>query len=280
MGRYFRPATLDQATEALARQPMLIVAGGTDIYPAHVGKKLTQDILDLCGIEALTEITETGTGWLIGAGVTWRQIWEADLPPMFDGLRAAARDVGGWQVQNQATVVGNICNASPAADGVPPLLTLDAHVRLRSRKGERDVAISDFILGNRRTARQSSELVTGIFIPKTPGPTVSGFYKLGARRYLVISIVMAAAVLQQDEDGRITDARVAIGACSEVAQRLPSLEARLRGQPMTDLPRMVEDADFQHLSPIDDVRGTAVYRRDAAPTVVRRLLADLELGDG
>jgi CO/xanthine dehydrogenase FAD-binding subunit len=129
------------------------------------------------------------------------------------------------------------------------------------------------VLGNRRTARRPDELVTAIRVRRPEGPARSAFRKLGARRYLVISIVMVAAVATFDAAGRIAAARVAVGACSPVPVRLGALEARLVGRHPD--PALVEPADLDPLTPIDDVRGTAAYRRDAALTLVRRAVAEL-----
>jgi CO/xanthine dehydrogenase FAD-binding subunit len=123
------------------------------------------------------------------------------------------------QIQNSGTVAGNLCNASPAADGVPPLLALDASVELASVAGTRRLKLDDFILGPRRTARRADELLAAILIPKPRAAAHSHFLKLGARRYLVISIAMVAAAIES-ERGKITTARVAVGACGPVAQRL------------------------------------------------------------
>ena len=126
MGSYLRPAAVEEALEALRQRPLTIIAGGTDHYPARVGKPLVEDVLDITGLAELRGIRESGDHFRIGATTTWTDLINANLPPQFDGLKMAAREIGGVQVQNTATVCGNVCNASPAADGVPPLLTLDA----------------------------------------------------------------------------------------------------------------------------------------------------------
>ncbi len=275
MGGYLRPERVEEALAALSQRDLTIVAGGTDFYPARVGRAIAEDVLDIGGIAGLREIEDRGDHWLLGANVTWSDLLAAPLPACFDGLKRAAREVGGVQIQNAGTLVGNLCNASPAADGVPGLLALDALVCLRSAAGARELALSDFIAGNRRTRRTPRELVVGVRVPKPRDGARSTFLKLGARRYLVISIVMVAAVLELD-GARVACARVAVGACSEVAQRLPDLEAALAGQPVgTGLADLVEPAHLAPLSPIDDVRAPGGYRRDAALTLVRRALREL-----
>jgi CO/xanthine dehydrogenase FAD-binding subunit len=276
VGSYRRPHDLTEALAALAAGPRMIVAGGTDYYPARVGQPLDDDVLDISGLTALRAIADEGRHWRLPALATWSDVIAADLPPVFDGLKLAAREVGGVQIQNAGTLCGNLCNASPAADGVPNLLALDATVELASAAGRRRVAVAEFVTGNRRTTRRPDELVTAILVPKPAGAARGGFVKLGARRYLVISIVMAGGVIETGPDGRIAAARIAVGACSAVAQRLPLLEAALAGRALdADLPQAVQPAHLAPLAPIDDIRASAAYRGDAALTMVRRLLAQL-----
>ncbi len=272
MGEYVRPSRLEEALSALAR-PHVVLAGGTDFYPARVGRAIDEDILDIGAIAELRGIFTTAGGWRLGATTTWSELIEADLPPLFDGLKQAAREVGGRQIQNAGTLVGNLCNASPAADGVPGLLTLDAEVEIASRAATRRLPLSQFITGVRRTALIPGELVVAIHIPKSARETRSAFLKLGARRYLVISIAMAAATIEI-VDGRIAAARLAVGACSAVAQRLPALEAALLGAPVDGhLVGLVDPAHLAPLAPIDDIRGSAGYRGDSVLVLLRRLLA-------
>ena len=271
MAVYLRPHRLEDALSALAR-PHTVLAGGTDFYPARVGRTIDEDVLDIGGIDTLRGISAGSTGWRLGATTTWSELIEADLPPLFDGLKQAAREVGGRQIQNAGTLAGNICNASPAADGVPALLALDAEVEIAGSTTRR-LPLRQFITGVRRTALAPGELVVALHVPRPRLDAESAFLKLGARRYLVISIVMAAATLEF-EDGRIAAARVAVGACSPVAERLPALEQALIGMPRDRLADHVDTAQLSPLSPIDDVRGSASYRRDAVVTLLRRLLTD------
>jgi CO/xanthine dehydrogenase FAD-binding subunit len=277
---FLRPTQLRDALGALAvggpgGAPWVIVAGATDHYPARVGRAPVEDVLDISAIDGLRGIARADGGWRIGPLTTWSDLAEADLPPLFDGLRAAGLAVGGLQIQARGTVAGNVCNASPAADGTPNLLALDAQVELVSRTGARVMPIGQFVIGNRRTAKRPDELVTGLFVPAQLPDTMvrSTFQKLGSRAYLVISIAMVAAVAEIGSDGRIARARVAVGACSEVAQRLPALEAELLGQTTsTATAGLVRPDHLAGLTPIDDVRGSGDYRRDAALTLVRRAL--------
>jgi CO/xanthine dehydrogenase FAD-binding subunit len=191
----------------------------------------------------------------------------------------AAREVGGLQVQNQGTVGGNVCNASPAADGTAALMALDASVELLSAEGRRELALSAFVTGPRRTALRADELVSAVLVPLRGEAARSVFLKLGHRRYLVISIAMVGARIALDADGRIGHAAVAVGACSAVAARLPALEARVRGLAPSQLAArcdaLVDAEALAPLAPIADVRGSAGYRREAAAQLVVRALAEL-----
>jgi CO/xanthine dehydrogenase FAD-binding subunit len=275
MGSYLRPVELDEALTALAARPRVVLAGGTDYYPARVGRPVDDDVLDITGLSSLQAIAQRDGSWRIPALATWSDVIAADLPPLFDGLKLAARAVGGVQIQNAGTVCGNLCNASPAADGIPNLLALDTRVELASAAGRRVLPVAEFVTGNRRTARRPDELVTALLVPAPKQPARSTFLKLGARKYLVISIVMVGAVVETDGD-KIAAARIAVGSCSAVAKRLPDLEQRLVGHKLSPaLADIVQASDLSPLSPIDDVRGTAAYRSDAALTLVGRALAEL-----
>ena len=269
MIRYAKPTTVDEALALLGEGAWRILAGGTDFYPAQGSKPFRDDVLDINGLAALRGIAETDDHFVIGARTTWTDIIRHPLPPAFDALKQAAREVGSAQIQNVASVAGNLCNASPAADGVPALLTLDAEVELRSVAATRHLPLQDFILGNRRTALRAGEMVTAVRVPK-PAAGTSAFVKLGARRYLVISIAMVAARLVVD-NGTVTEAAVAAGSCSVVAKRLAGVEAALRGLPADHgLADAIHGAPMAELSPIADVRGSAEYRLDAVREIVAR----------
>ncbi len=292
---YLLPTSIEAALSLLDSAPEnerapTIVAGATDYYPqlSHTVAKIqpTEDILDITRLDELRLIQEVradqqdGDYWRIGALATWAGVSRTDMPPAFAGLQHAATQIGSVQIQNAATIVGNVCNASPAADGVPPLLTLGAKVELRSLTQARLVQtrlvpLEEFILGNRRTARQPNELVTAILIPTPQRGMVGSFEKLGARAYLAISIVMVAAVADIDEDGTINSARIAVGACSEVAQRLPDLEHDLVGVQVSNLGTdfSISDNHLAPLAPISDVRASATYRMSVTPPLIARALA-------
>jgi len=273
---YVQPVILADALSALSRESLVVLAGGTDFHPARVERPLHEGILDLSRVAELRGIERIPSGWRLGAMTTWSMLHRAALPPGLRALQRAAAEVGGVQVQNAGTIGGNLCNASPAADGVCALLALEARVELRSLRGTRVLPLTQFILGNRRTARAPDELLTAVLLPDAGRPSRSTFRKLGARRHLVISVVMVGVRLELDDAGCITTAAAAVGACSEVARRLPGLERRLAGLPLdSSLPGVAQPADLDLLTPRSDIRGSAGYRRDAALILLRRALREL-----
>lgn len=272
-GLYFRPRTLPEAVDTLTRHGGQILSGGTDFFPALGERPISSPVVDISGVAELRGVSIGPNEIRIGGLTTWTDVLRASLPICFDGLKAAAREVGSIQIQNRGTVAGNLCNASPAADGVPPLLALDAEVELASQAGVRRLPLAQFLVGNRKTVRRADEILSAVIVPRGLDDAQSAFLKLGSRRYLVISIVMVAAVVQADAEGRVAEARVAVGSCSAVAQRLVELEQSLVGiKAERGFSDLVNAAHLARLAPIDDVRATADYRRDAALTLVRRAL--------
>lgn len=272
---FHRPRDIGQAI-ALVAAGARPVAGATDIWPEVTGADLPGAAVDLTALPGLSGIGPAPDGGLlIGACATWAEIARADLPPALAALQQAARLVGGRQVQTAGTLGGNLCTASPAADGVPPLLACDAEVELTGPAGARRLLLAGFLTGPRRSALAPGELLTAVHVPAAGLAGTSRFVKLGARAHLVISIAMVA-VRVVVLDGRIATAAVAVGACAPTARRLPDIEAALTGAPLAKAAARVEDAAVAAaLSPIDDIRASAAYRRHAAAELIRRALAEL-----
>jgi CO/xanthine dehydrogenase FAD-binding subunit len=269
---YHRPSKLSEVLDLLAGGGTRVIAGGTDVYPV-AGAVLIGDIVDVTGVAELGQITMMADHLRIGAAVTWGQIARTALPPALAGLQAAALQVGGRQIQNVGTIGGNLCNASPAADGIPPLLVADAEVELACRSGKRRVALDQFLIAPRKVGLNPAEVLSAVILPLSGLAGQSAFEKLGARTHLVISIAMVAVRLVV-AGGRVAQVAVAVGSCSGVARRLSQVEAALLGQPLADLAGAVRQADVAcDIAPIDDVRATAAYRVEAATVLVRRALA-------
>ncbi|MGE0875879.1 MAG: xanthine dehydrogenase family protein subunit M [Burkholderiales bacterium] len=277
---YVSVSDLEEAIRLRQQTGFAVLAGGTDVYPALENGIRIPGVIDITAVEALrAPIRREGDVWTIPTLTTWTDVIEASLPPQFDALKQAAAEVGGRQIQNTGTVGGNICNASPAADGVAALLALDASVVLRGTKGTRAVPLADFIQGNRRTALAPDEILTAVRVPAATGRHASLFKKLGARRYLVISIVMTAVLIELDEARAVRRAAIAVGACADRALRLPAAENALRGVEADGLARYeLPDEAVALLAPIDDVRGSAAYRRHAVKALVEQAIHEISRG--
>ncbi|MFK7752713.1 MAG: xanthine dehydrogenase family protein subunit M [Sedimentitalea sp.] len=270
MTHYHRPETLRDALAVLAAGPVTVAAGCTDLLAATERPYLSGPVLDVTGIGALRGITETDAGWRFGATTTWLDILQTSLPPAFDMLKQAAREVGSPQIQAAGTLAGNLCNASPAADGVPPLLALDAQIEIAGQTGNRQLGLAQFLTGARTTVLAPGELVSAVIIPRSAGLGRSRFLKLGARRYMVISIAMVAVRLTI-EQGIITRAALAIGACNAVAIRLSALEQAVAGGSVqAAIDAITPGTLAQVLAPLSDIRGDAAYRVEAATELLRR----------
>jgi len=272
LGTYVRPRSLSEAVAALQAHPgMRILAGGTDIYPMLGDAVRHADLLDITALPGLRDVAAGPEGLRIGALATWTDVQRADPGAAFRALKEAGREVGSPQIQNAATVVGNVCNASPAADGTVALLALRAEVEIAGPTGARRVPLDAFVAGPRRVALEPAEIVSALHLPALEGR--SAFVKLGARKYLVISIAMVAAHVELDAQARILRAAIAVGSCAPVARRLTALESALVGAGAADLAGAVRPDLIEGLTPISDVRADAAYRDAAVPVLVRRALA-------
>ncbi len=265
-----RPESLDEALSLLG-SGAVVLAGGTDVYPGLRDGAPPASLVDLTRVAGLRGISLQDGLWRIGAATTWTDVLRAELPACFAGLKGAAREVGSVQIQNTGTVAGNICNASPAADGVPALMALDAQVEVTGSDGARRVTLEQFIRGPRSVDLRPGEIVSAVLVPEATGQ--GAFRKLGARKYLVISIAMVAAVVEVAGNA-ISRARVSVGSCSPVAVRLRGLEEALTGATVAEVPGIVAGADLPGLTPIDDVRASAAYRREAVRTLIARTITD------
>ena len=268
---YYRPDKINEALDSLSREKLTIAAGCTDLLPSTQQDNLGDNILDISGIKSLRNIDFENGFRRIGSGVTWTDIVENNnLPKCYDMLKECSLQIGSQQIQNLGTIGGNLCNASPAADGVPCLLSLDASIELLSVNGKRVLKLEDFIKGSRKTELQNNEILSAILIPKEAEIGRSSFLKLGARKYLVISIAMIACKLNLEKD-IISDIAISVGSCSAVAKRIKSLENLLIGKSIKDeLTTIILNYNYKnYLSPINDIRGTNTYRLKASKVLVK-----------
>jgi CO/xanthine dehydrogenase FAD-binding subunit len=279
---FVQPHSLEEAVRHLEGDPGLVPAAGcTDLMVRGVEALHQMDrVIDLLSIPELRGIrpAEGAEGGLeIGATTPFSEIRRsAAVRSTFPALADAAGQIGGWQIQNRATLGGNLANASPAGDSLPVLLALNATVVLASARGLREVSYDGFHAGYRKTAIQPGEIVARIRLPLPAPGTVQAFRKVGTREAQAISKVVVA-MAGRIEDGRIADLRLAAGSVAPTPIRLRAAEDAVRGQaPGPDAAALAGREAAGAVTPIDDVRSTAEYRRFALERVVRRMV--LELG--
>jgi CO/xanthine dehydrogenase FAD-binding subunit len=273
-----RPQTLAEAVAHLAADPALIpVAGCTDLMVR--GPEALADfgrVLDLLSIPELCGIREVEGGLEIGATTPFSEIRSSPaVQATFPALAAVAGEIGGWQIQNRATIGGNVANASPAGDSLPVLLALGATVTLAGPAGERDIPYGEFHAGYRKTALRPGEILVKIRLPHPAPGSVQAFRKVGTRAAQAISKVVVAMVARL-EDGRIADLRLAAGSVAATPVRLAAAEDAVRGLAVgEEAADLAGRAAAREVRPIDDVRSTAEYRSWALERVVRRLVLGL-----
>ncbi len=278
--RFISVQTISDALSALARHGdgATVLAGGTDVMIQLGRKELeTEALIHIEALNELKTIQSLNDRVEIGALTTHRSIAMMAFPlALYKSLRSAAASVGSWQTQSVGTIGGNICNASPAADMLPPLLVHDAQLRLRSEaRGERTISINDFLLGRRHTARKSDELLTHITIDAVPERSADVYLKVGRRGAMEVAIVGLALRLTMDEEPElISDLRIATCATGPISCRATEAEAVLRGQRWSQ-ERISEAGEVlcREISPIDDVRGSAAYRLMVLPRLLQHAMS-------
>jgi CO/xanthine dehydrogenase FAD-binding subunit len=250
------PRSLQEALRLKAERPEAVpIQGGTDVMvELNFDRSRPAALLNLNEVEDLRGWSrQNGTIWL-GAGLTYAEAMEPDLAETLPALAEASRTVGGPQIRNRGTIGGNLGTSSPAGDALPPLLVCGAEVRLASLRGERVVPLSEFLVGPKRNVLEHDELILGVTVEA--GESRQTFMKIGPRNALVIAVVSLALRV----DGEL---RAAFGSAGPV----PLL---IRGEldQLASFPQRVAEA----ASPIDDVRGTASYRRHALRILTKRAL--------
>jgi len=274
---YRKPSTLDEAFRLLDEYGprASVLAGGTDLLIRVRNRSIVPELLiDLKGVSGLDEIRyEPETGLRIGALAS---IYSLETSPhvqgAFAGIGEAAASLASYQVRCRATLGGNVCNGSPAADMVPPLITLGARVRIASKDGERWLSMEELYAVPRRTRLQPGELLLEIQIPPAR-PVVSGYAKHGVRNAMERAVVGVAVSLWPSEKGGCAEVKIAIGAAGPVPARALKSEGILRGEKLDEgiISRAAELA-AEETNPISDLRASAEYRREMVQVLTRRLL--------
>ncbi|HYO11858.1 MAG TPA: xanthine dehydrogenase family protein subunit M [Thermoanaerobaculia bacterium] len=273
-----RPRSLEEAVRYLGDNPGLVPAAGcTDLMvrgPLELHR--LDRVIDLLGIPELRGIREVEGGIEIGATTPFSEIRRSPLVrAIFPALADAAALVGGWQIQNRATLGGNMANASPAGDSLPVLLVLDAVVVVAGAQGLREIPYDAFHRGYRKTALEPGEIVARVRLPLLPEGSVQAFRKVGTREAQAISKVVVAMVGRISE-GRIAELCLAAGSVAPTPVRLPAAESAVHGMaPGSEAADLAGREAAREVTPIDDVRSTTEYRRFALERVVRRMVLSL-----
>jgi len=277
---YIRPEHLGDVLDILKQRKgqARVLAGGTDLLVRMKEDAVRPEVLmDIGRVDELRGIRPENRSIWIGPLATHREIAGSDLirrhaPALAEG---AAR-VGSPQIRQRATIGGNLVNASPAADTVPPLFAIGAEVHISSAGGGRWLAVEDFFLGPGETVLEPDELVTGLRFPQTDGDRVASRYeKFGTRNALSVAVASVAAAAAREPDGTLTWIRIALGSVSPTVLRVRDAEKLLTGRiPDGGLIDRAARAAAGQCCPIDDVRGSAWYRRQLAAALLKRILGD------
>jgi len=274
MTTYARPRDLDEAVALHAAHPTwMLLAGGTDLMVNANHKPTPDGIIDLWRLADLGFVRAAPDAIVIGAGTTWHEveqhpaIRERLLP-----LAQAAREIGALQIQARGTVGGNIGTSSPVGDSLPVLLALDATLELVSPRGRREVAYATYCTGYRKTQLAADELIAAVRVPVPAAGTRLVWRKVGTRRAQSISKMLGAAAITLD-GATVVSARIGLGAVADRPIRATAVEAAVRGLPLAQAGEAARAAVRASITPIDDVRSTATYRREVAENVVARFFA-------
>ena len=272
--RFEAPTDVARAVALLqAEKGARVLAGGTDLLvQMRMGAGAPPLFVDVKRIPRLMATTLDASGLTLGAAVPAAEIFENEsIKSLWPGLAEATDLIGSTQVQGRATLSGNLCNASPGADSVPALIVCQARAVIAGPKGEREVLVEEFTTGPGRTVLEPGELLVEFKIP-APAPHASDAYlRLIPRTEMDIAIVGVGVALELDAKGVVTAARVALGAVAPKAIRVPKAEAALVGSRLEDAAlEAAAVAASAAANPIDDKRGTIVYRKKVSGVLTRR----------
>jgi aerobic carbon-monoxide dehydrogenase medium subunit len=273
--RYEAPNTVESAVGLLAgeRGQAFVLAGGTDLLVRLKSGFIEPDlILDVKGIDKFNTITAENGGFRIGAAVCAAKLGEhEDVRRMWPGVVEAAELIGSKQVQGRATMVGNLCNASPAADSVPAMIAAGATVTIVGPKGRRTVPVEEVATGPGKTSLAKGELVESVFLPARPPRSGDPYLRFIPRSEMDIAVVGAGVSLSLDPSGKCTQARVSLGAVAERVLLVEEAARAIIGTAVDD--RALEAlaaAASRACRPIDDKRGTKQFRIKVAGVLARR----------
>ncbi|HEX2431758.1 MAG TPA: xanthine dehydrogenase family protein subunit M [Aestuariivirgaceae bacterium] len=273
--RYEAPVSLEAASALLAEAPAqsFVLAGGTDLLVRMKGGFVEPElIVDIKHIPDLQELRLDKDGFVIGAAVPCAALGEnVELSAQWPGVVEAANLIGSKQIQGRCTIVGNLCNASPAADSVPALVTAAAKVRIRGRKGTRTVAIETIPVGPGKTSLAKGEFIEAVLLEKRRPRSADAYLRFIPRSEMDIAVVSAGVDLERDKAGVITKARVALGAVAPTVMLVEAAAAAIIGSKLEDKAlTALAEACSAACQPINDKRGTVEFRTKVAGVLARR----------
>lgn len=274
---YHRPLTLEACLQAFARHggEGRALAGGTDLLPQmRAGRLTNQSVIDLKHVPDLNALRyDPEDGLTLGAAVPCYRIYgDAAISAAYPGLIDAVSMIGGIQIQGRASVGGNLCNAAPSADAVPPLIALRATCRIASVRGERELPVEDFCIAPGRNAMQPEEVLVSLHLPPPPARSGACYIRFIPRNEMDIAVAGAGVSVTLD-NGAFRDARVALASVAPTPLLVEEAGAALRGQPVgREAVGRAAAAAKAAARPITDMRGTADYRRNLCEVLTRRAL--------
>ncbi len=284
--RYATPQTIDEASKLLAQTDgtVRVLAGGTDLLVQMKMDMIAPDLLvDIKKIDGLGDITPEDGGWRIGAAVSGAEMGEHDgLRADWPGVVEAAELIGSTQVQGRATIAGNLCNASPAADSVPAMVAAGAMARIAGPDGRRDCPVQDIPVGPGKTSLLRGEFITSIFLPARPNGAADAYLRFIPRTEMDIAVCSAGVNLALNESGTCTSARVALGAVAATVLLVDAAAQALIGSRLDQAALdALAAACSAAAAPIDDKRGTIEFRQDVVGVLARRaaLIAQTRAGE-
>ena len=274
---YVQPKDISELMEALQTPGCRILAGGTDLLPRiHSGDLHPSLVVDISMIKELAVIEETPDSLVIGALATFSSLLKQEFLQQYTpSLSEAIRLIGAPMTRARGTIGGNIANASPAGDTLTPLLTYDARISLLGKDGTRVLPLQGFLLGPGQNALLPGEIIQEIVINKPSGRWGSSFQKLGPRTGMTIAIVNTAVFMVLDQQGRVSEARLALGAVAPTPLRCKETEKMLQGAQIEKLDwEALQESIQLEIKPIDDLRGTKTYRNTLVKTLIKRAILD------
>jgi carbon-monoxide dehydrogenase medium subunit len=273
--QYDAPDHLEEAIDLLGRPGARALAGGTDlVVQMREKRREVRHVVDLKRISALTSLEREADGGLrIGAALNVTAMCRHSEMAAFPAIVQSSQMIGSYQIQNRATIGGNVCNASPSADAIPALICHGAQAELAGSKARRQVPIESLFVGPGRTRLNPQEVLVSIKLPSPPPWSAGSYLRFTPRREMDIAVAGVGAWVQLDGEGNVIEARIALAAVAPTPVRAPQAESRLRGERLT--PTLIEETASlatRDAKPISDTRGSAEYRLELVRTLTRRTM--------